>query len=93
MLLGDEWKRQQQGGMISIPELHKNTTMKDKSEACISKKENRFFVTKNPFKAGPLWEKENRFIILNLTVRPSREHSSIIRDAQTVLMLAQSCVE
>lgn len=32
MLLGDEWKQQQQGGMISILELHKNTAMNNKSD-------------------------------------------------------------
>lgn len=30
---------------------------------------------------------------LKLTVKPFREHSSIKSEAQTVLMLAQSCIE
>jgi hypothetical protein len=49
MLLGDEWKRQQQGGMILIPELHKNTTMKNKSEACTLIERAYLFNDEEPF--------------------------------------------
>lgn len=37
MLLGDEWKQQQQGEMISILEQHKNTTTKNKSDMYLNR--------------------------------------------------------
>lgn len=64
-LLGDEWKRQQQGGMIWIPELHKNTTMKNESKACILIEREQiffyflFFYDEKPLQGrSPLGERE-----------------------------------